>query len=319
MTTARQPTDSSEPRVAVVVLNWNGREDTLACLESVAASEWTPSATIVVDNGSEQEIAGALAQRFTGALLVRNRENLGFAGGMNAGLARALELGADFTLLLNNDTVIDPAMLGILVEAAREHPDAGILSPLVLYRDAPGTICNAGLRFDPRRGYWGRPLGMGERDDGRLSGVREVDACSGTAMLVPSDAVREVGPLDEALYLHVEDVDWSLRMRAAGRRTYVVAGARLWHGVSRSTGGEYSPLIAYYGTRNRFVVCARHAPLRGPRAALRHAELLFTNLVHARRGRRPLANARAVLSGWRDYRRGRLGRRQDGDPASPAR
>jgi GT2 family glycosyltransferase len=296
--------------VAVVVLDWNGLEDTLACLQSLAASDWPRMTTIVVDNASDEPIEPAISKRFPGAIVIRNGQNLGFAGGMNVGLRRALELDADYVLLLNNDTLVDPAMIGQLVQAAQALPDAGILSPLVLARDTPDVVTSAGSRFDPKRGHPGRPLLSGERDGGRLHGVREVDASSGEAMFVPTSVALRVGPLDERFYLRLEDIDWSLRMRAAGLRNFVALDARLWHGVSRST-GEHSPLNAYYHTRNILLVCARHAPMRAPRARIREGEILVANLVHARRGHRPFDNARAVVAGWRDYRRGRFGPRRD--------
>jgi GT2 family glycosyltransferase len=124
---------------------------------------------------------------------------------------------------------------------------------------------------------------------------------------VSASAARAVGGLDESLHVRLEDIDWSLRMEASGRRNYVVLDAHLWHTVSASSGGEHSALTAYYHTRNILVVCGRHAPLAGPRALARETEVLIANIVHARRGRHPLANTRAVLAGWRDYRRGRLG------------
>lgn len=304
--------------VAAVVLNWNGREETLACLESLAASDWPWLTMIVVDNASEQEIEGHVAERFSDVVMVRNERNLGFGGGMNAGVRRALDLDADYVLLLNNDTVVDVSMVRLLVEAARKRPDAGILSPLDMFRSAPRVISSAGLRCNPRRGYQGRPLGMGELDVGQFRGVGEVDASSGTAMLVPAAVVREVGLLDEALYLYIEDVDWSLRMRGAGRRIYVAFEAKLWHTGSASSGGEDSPRVTYYHTRNSFVVCARHAPLRGPRGFVRHGELLLANVLHAVRCRHPLSNLGAALAGWRDYLRGRLGPRPgDCTPVAP--
>lgn len=307
---ASEQTDTEDYlHVAAIVLNWNGRDDTLACLESLASSDWPRLTMIVVDNASDENVAPAVTARFRDTIVVRNQTNLGFAGGMNAGLRRVLEpeLEVDYALLLNNDTVVGASMIRGLVDAAQQRPDAGIVSPLVLHRDAPEIIYSAGMRCDLRRCYQGPPLGQGERDHGQFHGVREVDAVSGAAMLVPIDVVREVGMLDDELYLYIEDVDWALRMRDAGRAVYVAGEAHLWHGVSTSSGGKYSPQISYYQTRNTFVVCSRHLPLQGLRGFLRSADILFSNLVHARRGRRPLTNARAVLAGWRDYLRGRLG------------
>ncbi len=295
-------------RVAVVVLHFNGREDTLACLQSVAQSDWSSITTVIVDNASEVDIRGEVRDRFPDAVLVRNERNLGFAGGMNVGLGCALELGADYVLLLNNDTVVDQAMVRRLVEACNARPDAGIVSPLVLARGTSDQVLSAGWDFDPRRGHPGRPVLAGARRTA-LVGIREVVAASGEAMLVSAAVVQQVGPLDEALYLRLEDIDWSLRMRARGRRNYVVLDAILWHAVSASSGGDHSALSAYYHTRNILTVCARHAPLSATGGLVREAEVLIANLAHTRRGSNPARNGRAVLSGWRDYRRGRLGAR----------
>jgi GT2 family glycosyltransferase len=295
-------------RVAVVVLNFNRREDTLACLESVARSDWRSITTVLVDNASDEDIGAEVRSRFPDAVLVHNERNLGFAGGMNAGLARALGLGAEYVLLLNNDTVIDPSMIRLLVEASVARADAGIVSPLVLAQGAADRVLSGGWEFDPRRGHPGRPVLAGAGRTG-LAGVREVVASSGEAMLVSAAVAEAVGPLDEALYLRLEDIDWSLRMRAHGRRNYTVLDAVLWHAVSASSGGDHSPLSAYYHTRNILTVCARHAPRSTAGNLVREAEVLIANLAHTRRGRNPARNGRAVLSGWRDYRRGRLGAR----------
>jgi GT2 family glycosyltransferase len=298
--------------VAVVVLNWNGRDDTLACLGSVSSSDWPELTLIVVDNASDQEIASAVTERFPTAILIQNAHNLGFAGGMNVGLRRALELGVDYILLLNNDTTVERSMIRHLVHASVAAGDAGIVSPLVLSQTSRDMVMSAGWSFDARRGHPGRPVMSGQTADGRMRGVREVIASSGEAMLVSAATAREVGSLDETLYLRLEDIDWSLRMRARGRRNYVALDGRLWHAVSASSGGDHSPVSAYYHTRNMLVVCARHAPLSRTGTAIREAEVVVANVVHARRGNRPLENVRAAFAGWRDYRRGALGARSDG-------
>jgi len=105
-------------RAIVVVLDYNGLADTLGCVESVIASDWPEVAVIVVDNASVDPVGPAVSERFPDAVVLRNPENLGFAGGMNVGLGCALELGADYVLLLNNDTVVDPAMIRRLIEGA---------------------------------------------------------------------------------------------------------------------------------------------------------------------------------------------------------
>src|SRR3712207_3089549 len=106
------------PKVAVVVLSWNGRDDTLACVESLLAQSWPRVETIVVDNGSTDGSADAVAERFPDVPLIRSDTNLGFAEGNNVGLRAALERGADYALLLNNDTIADERLVESLVAEA---------------------------------------------------------------------------------------------------------------------------------------------------------------------------------------------------------
>jgi len=305
------------PHVAVVILAWNGRDDTLACLESLEAIEWDELTTIVVDNGSSDGLSEVVRDRFPYVHLISSERNLGFAGGNNLGLRAAYEAGADYLLVLNNDTEIDPAAIRELVTVAETRPDAGVLCPLIYYMDPPDVIWFAGARFDPRKGHNGRHTGYGERDAGQYEGVRETGRATGAAMLVPRRTIDEVGFLDERLFLHVEDVEWSLRIRAAGYRVLLVPSARVWHRVSVAAGGEHSPTIAYYATRNTLCVSARHAPMKGLARLRRDLMIWLVALVHVRRAPHPLRNLRSVMEGWRDYRAGRLGERGTGEVPAP--
>jgi GT2 family glycosyltransferase len=306
------------PHVAVVILAWNGREDTLACLESLDEVDWAELSIIVVDNGSTDGVVEAVGDRFPHVHTIRSERNLGFAGGNNVGLRAAYEAGADYMLMLNNDTVVDRDAIRGLVLEAEQRPDAGALCPLIYYMEPADVIWFAGASFDPRRGHNGRHTGYGERDHGQYQGVRETGRATGAAMLVPRSVIDRVGFLDDRLFLHVEDVEWSLRMRAAGLRVLVVPDAKVWHRVSVSAGGEHSPTIAYYATRNTLAVSARHAPLGGLARVRRDLAIWLVAFVHTRRARRPLANVRSVMEGWRDYRAGRLGERgaNGAEPAS---
>jgi GT2 family glycosyltransferase len=195
------------------------------------------------------------------------------------------------------------------VEEAERRPDAGALCPLIYYMEPADIIWFAGASFDPRRGHNGSHTGYGERDRGQYQAVRETGRATGAAMLVPREVIDRVGFLDERLFLHVEDVEWSVRIRAAGYRVLIVPDAKVWHHVSVSTGGEHSPTIAYYGTRNTLAVSGWHAPLRGLARLRRDLAIWLVAVVHTRRARKPLANLRSVMEGWRDYRAGRLGER----------
>jgi GT2 family glycosyltransferase len=273
-----------------VVLNWNGGDDTLAALESLRGLD-----TICVDNGSTDGSDDAVEERFPEVELLRLGENRGFAGGNNAGIRRAIERGADWILLLNNDATLTDAEP--LRRAAA--PDVGLLACTVVYPD--GRVQYAGARFNPRLGYSGRSWTEVRATD--------VDRADGAAMAVSRDAVERAGLLDEELFAYVEDVEWSLRIRAAGFRVVLVPDAVVVHKGSASTGGRASTTNLYYDTRNTIAVVERHAPLPPGLRALRRGVVVGAHLVQAALHPHRAAAAGAVLAGWRDARRGRLGPR----------
>ena len=224
-------------------------------------------------------------------------------------MRRALELGADYVLVLNNDVEVDPAFVSALVEEAGRRPDAGALCSKILYADPSDLIWFAGASFDPRSGYNGRQRGYREKDDGRFDEVVETDRACGAAMLVPRAVLEKVGVFDPELFCYSEDTDWSLRAREAGYRHYVVPASKVWHKVSASSGGESSPTTLYYGIRNTIAVCERHAPLGRVGTWRRRSILLAAHLAQAGLSSRKREGLAAVAQGWRDVRAGRFGQR----------
>ena len=280
-----------------VVLNWNGGDDTPRALASLAGIE-----TICVDNGSTDGSDAEVERRFPEVELHRAGANLGFAGGSNVGIRRALERGADWVLLMNNDAVADRGLAAALERAAR--PDIGILACKVLFEDGR-TVMYAGASFNARLGYSGRREGYGQPD--RFHESREVGRADGAAMAISRALVERVGDLDERLFAYVEDVDLSLRARAAGFRVVFVPDAVVCHKGSASTGGSASTTNLYYSTRNTIAVAERHRPLPPGLRALRRGVVVASHL--AQRHPRRAEAARAVLEGWRDARAGRFGQR----------
>ncbi len=295
--------------VAVVVLNWNRRDDTLACLRSLALVEVPPLLVIVVDNASADGSAEAVASEFPRVELIRNEANLGFAEGNNIGIARALELGAQHVVVLNNDVEVDPGFVVALLDEAARRPDAASLGSKILFASPPDLIWFAGAAYDPRSGYNGRQRGYREHDDGRFDEVVQTDRACGAAILVPRTVLERVGLFDPELFLYNEDTDWSLRARAAGLSHYVVPASVVHHKVSAASGGESSPTTLYYGCRNSVVVAERHAPL-GPFGTWRRRLVIVAALVgQASRSGRRREGIVAVLEGFRDARARRLGPR----------
>ena len=283
--------------LVAVVLNWNGGEDTVAALESLAA---VPA--ICVDNGSTDGSDTLVAERLPDVELVRTGANLGFAGGNNVGIRRALERGADWVLLLNNDAVAEPGLLGALERAAAARPDAGVFACAILDEDGR-AVQYAGATFNARLGYSGR-LDTVVGDE-----LRDVGRADGAALAVSRDAVEQAGLLDESLFLYVEDVEWSLRIRRAGFAVVFVPYARARHKGSTASGGSASTTNLYYSTRNTIKVSEEYARLPRGLRALRRGVVVGAHLAQSLSHPNRVAAARAVLAGWRDARAGRLGQR----------
>ena len=250
--------ESRPPRVAIVVLNWNGWRDTLRCLESLARLEYPCVEVLVVDNGSSDGSADMLRQQCPGVELLELDTNRGFAGGMNWGIRRALDRGADFVLLLNNDTLVAPDLLTRLVTVARTHPRAGLFGCELRFPAMPNQPAPVITGVDWLRGF----VRMARLTPGDASPL-PAEVVSGEAVLARREVVARVGPLDERYFLYFEDLDWALRARRAGFGCLIVPGAVVWHRAGASTRGEPlapRPTFYYYHTRNNVLFVRAHGP-----------------------------------------------------------
>ncbi len=236
-----------------IVLNWNRPEDTIACVQSLHRSEPPPDMVLVVDNGSTDNSVERIENALPGVPVVRLSENTGYAGGNNAGIRIALASSPEFILIVNNDIIVEPGFLGPLLEALRADSRAGIATPKILYHDRPHVIYAAG-------GHCSRWLctgvadRQGKRDTsepGEQSRPRSVTFASGSAFLVRSETLKQVGPLEEKFFMYFEDLEFSSRVRRRYSILYVPA-SRVYHKVGAgSSWAQYSPLYHYYYTRNR--------------------------------------------------------------------
>jgi GT2 family glycosyltransferase len=288
-------------RLIAIVLNWNGADDTPRALASLRGIE-----TICVDNGSTDGSDDAVERDFPDVELIRNSANLGFAGGNNAGIQRALWRGADWVLLMNDDAIAVPGIDEALERAAAARPDAGVLACKVMFESGV-TVMYAGAKFRAWLGYSGRVRGHGAPD--LFHDMRDTGRADGAAMAVSRAAIDRAGLLDERLFAYVEDVDWSLRIRAAGFAIVFVPDAVVLHRGSASTGGSASTTKLYYSTRNTIAVSERDFPLPIGLRSLRRGVVVATHLAQAASHERRREAASAVLDGWRDARAGRSGPR----------
>lgn len=296
-------TPVSEPLVGVLLLNWNGYTDTRACLHALADSTHRRWRAYVLDNGSRTDEAAALRDEFPAADIVRVPANLGYAGGHVALAPRALAEGCDYLLLLNNDTLVPPEMIAELVRTYRQLPDAGLLAARERLEGSDSAPDRLGATF--------RPLFCLVRwqfapREAELPVALPWPVVSGCAVLVSQPVLERVGMLDESFFAYWEDVDWSLRMEAAGYRNYCAGHAFVRHHSGASTAAATGPNLTqlYLVCRGQALLTRKHARglarLLAPLRAL--AGITATGLVSlVRPGRRPVARAklRGFCDGWR--------------------
>lgn len=246
------------PLASIIVLTWNQRDLTLDCLASLVQMTYPADRLllIVVDNGSADGTAQAIRERYPQAVVLENGENLGFAEGNNVGIRYAMEHGAEYVMLLNNDTVVDLAMLTELLTVAEGDPTIGIVGPKMLYFDPPDVIWCAGNKIDWDRGGLIR-LQAEERDAGAEQTPSEVDYITGCGICLRRAVIEQIGMLDPRFFIYYEESDWCLRARQAGWRVLYVPQARLWHKVSAAM-GTASPATDYYMARNVSLFIAKH-------------------------------------------------------------
>jgi GT2 family glycosyltransferase len=244
-----------EPQIVwIVLLNWNGLPDTLACLRSLEALRYSDFCIVVVDNGSTDDSAAVLrgtASRHQIEFIEAGR-NLGYAGGNNLGIRHALDRGADFILVLNNDTTVDPALLDELLAAAERHPDAGCFGPWIFYMHDPDRLWFTRSDWSSELSAFTAP-GKGSLASDLSGETTSTEYVCGAALFFRAGVARQIGLLDERFFLVYEDSDWCFRARRAGFACLAVPSARVWHKIGTSFGSEASPLRTYFSTRNKLL------------------------------------------------------------------
>ena len=284
-------------RIAVVILNWNRKSDTLECLKSVFtldASRFT-LVPIVVDNASTDGSVEAF-KKLKNITLVKNKDNLGYTGGNNEGIKKALELGADFIMVLNNDTILDKDLVKELLGAAEDKKDAGIFTPKIYFEEGfefhkdrykkselGKVIWAAGGKIDWDN-VFGENRGVDEVDRGQYDRVEEVDFGTGACLFVRREVFEKCGMFNNKYFMYYEDTDFCEFAKRNGFRIVYVPAAKLWHKVAQSS-GIGSSLNDYFISRNRMLFGVMYAPLRTKFALLRESwKLLLFGRPWQRRG-----------------------------------
>lgn len=286
-----------------VVLHWGRVEDTAACLDSLDALSF--ARVILIDNGSGAPALDALAAGRPGLRLVRQAENRGYAAGNNAGMRLALEGGAEFVAVVNNDAVLDyPRLLGDAETAFAAFAALGVLSPQVFFRKDGWHPQRVNLRFE-RAMMKLVTRGLASSSPTFPAAVAPTETFAGCCWLVPTRVVRRIGPLREDLFLYHEELEYAVRLRLAGLRCGQLGrgGGRVLHGGGTTAG--LSPEQAYYGARNLLLLRESLPPATMGRAfalACARAAWMAARCVASGRWRSAWACGRGLTAGLRRQR-----------------
>jgi GT2 family glycosyltransferase len=286
-------------RVFAVVLNWNCAPDTIRCVRAVREGSVVPE-IIVVDNGSRDDSLDALGRADLGALLIPLPDNLGYAGGMNAGIRAAMDRGATHVWLLNADCLPRADALAALLEQAGTYD---VSASLQLTSAQPwGADAKAYIAAAMLPGGKVRPVEC----SGCAAGRHDVDVVTGAALFLATEWLAKVGLFDESFFHYKEEFDLVVRIAQAGGRVGLVCRSVVWHKLGGSL-NTASPRARYYHYRNELLYVRKQ---RGARVWREVASQPFHYRVLAQAclglvggaGRRRVS--RAVLAGYLDGLRG---------------
>ncbi len=248
------------PSICIILLNWNGKADTLACLASLAAVDYPHFQILVVDNGSTDDSVAVFRALYPMLPILETHANLGFAGGNNRAIEWALGKSYEWIVLLNNDTTVDPHFLRALMQAAAVEPKARILGAKIYRAGDPQRIDHLGGVWDKDCAEF-RSLAAGQLDEGQFETMREVDYVCGAALCMHRSVPETIGFLEARFFLFWEESDFCVRARRAGYEIWTAPQAKVWHKVSASfIGGK--PHAQYFWWRSRLLWIERNCALR---------------------------------------------------------
>lgn len=240
------------PNIAIIILNWNGKEDTLASLQSIERLEYPNFQVILVDNGSSDDSVTAIRAAYPHIFLIETGANLGFAEGNNVGIRAALKTDADFILLLNNDTIVDAHLLTAFMTRFNAHPEVSILGAKLYQQALPDTLDHWGGCWNPKTARFDL-IGLAEKEPKRPP---HLDYVCGAALIARRSAWEQIGLLEARFFLIWEEADWCMRAKQHHLNIDVCDEAIVWHKGSASFRSKAHS--TYFWWRNRLLWIERN-------------------------------------------------------------
>ena len=289
----------NDGRTAFILVNYNGREVTRECVASLKRMKNRDWFAVIVDNDSPDGSFAELEKEYASdgqVAVVSAGANLGFAGGTNLGIRTALEAGAGWILLLNNDTEVAEDFLDRMLEKADRE---SIFAPRINYFSDRDKAWYAAGQID---------FNTGTVKNGDPENSGEVSFASGCCMLFSPEVFEKIGEFDEGYFMYYEDMDYCLRAPAAGVRIVYLPEAVVYHKVGSTSGGEQSKLSIYYNNRNRFFLIRKYRELFTVRCVVYTA---CTRVLRFCAGIVRRGNDRVIAEAYRDFRKGIFGKKEN--------
>ena len=301
--------DLNQPKVNIVIVNWNGLEDTSELLKSLSKISYSNFFIVIVDNNSANDEAEKLEKSGQAKThIIKCKKNLGFAGGNNVGIKYSLEQKADYILLLNNDTRVNPDFLEILVNKYESTEKAGIVAPQINYYYEPNKIWTNGGKISMLRGSGFAYSNKLESKIDRID--KSVTFVSGCCMLIKHDVFLKIGMFDENYFLYTEDTDLCLRTIKAGYKIFVSPQSKIFHKVSSSTKNRNTALPLYYTTRNRLYFAKKNfSKIYFLTVTYILSAMILKSIYWFASGKSK--NVIAVTKSFKDFSSGRMGKIKD--------
>lgn len=285
--------------ISIITINYNGLQETCQLIESLQRHPQKCSyELIVVDNGSEQNEANILQNKYPHIQTIRSEQNLGFSGGNNLGIRIA---NGEYIFLLNNDTIVFDDSLNYLRETLKENPKIGAISPKIKFAFSPQNIQFAGFTPLSKFTLRNQSIGYEEPDQGQFDVPQETNFLHGAAMMIKREVIEAIGLMPEIYFLYYEEIDWCTQIHNRGYLLWYEPRCTIYHKESRSTGKD-SPLKTYYLTRNRLLYTWRNR--RGTillisllyQLLVANFKNIIINLLHAKS-----VQAKAIFNGCIDF------------------
>lgn len=257
----KSPEKKANPKVAIIILNWNGKNDTIECLESLKILTYPNYEIVLVDNGSTDGSTEYFEQHYPHVTLLKNKENLGFTGGNNVGIHYALAHDADYLVLLNNDTTVDAHLIEAMLKPFKKNETTGLVGPKVVYYENPQHVWCAGGYYNP---ILGRAVMYGTFSKQKIFDKEEhVDWISFCVVMIKREVFEKIGNLDDDFFSSYEDLDFCLRAKKQGYSCFYTPHTVVKHKIAQDWGGLDNPLYIYYQTRNALLCMKKNRSFLG--------------------------------------------------------